>query len=65
MVKLTRLDGHDVVVSAEHILTVERTPDTVLTLTTGAHLMVREPVADVVARVLEWRRSWFARPVGA
>ena len=62
MVKLTRLDGRDVIVNAEHILTVERTPDTMLTLTTGAHLMVREPVPDVVDRVLGWRKSWFHRP---
>ncbi len=62
MVKLTRFDGREVVVNAEHILTVERTPDTMLTLTTGAHLMVKEPVPDVVERVRDWRSSWFSRP---
>lgn len=56
MISLTRLDGKDVVVNADHILTVERTPDTVLHLTTGMRLMVREPVDDVVERVVAYRR---------
>jgi len=56
MIYLTRLDGQELVVNAEHILTVEATPDTVLHLTTGLRLMVREPVAAVVERVAAWRR---------
>ncbi|HYG69901.1 MAG TPA: flagellar FlbD family protein [Anaeromyxobacteraceae bacterium] len=56
MIALTRLDGKEVVINADHILTVEATPDTVITLTPGLHLMVKEPVEEVVARVAEWRR---------
>lgn len=56
MISLTRLDGKDLVVNADHILTVERTPDTVLHLTTGLRLMVREPVEDVVEKVVAYRR---------
>jgi flagellar protein FlbD len=56
MVLLTRLDGTEFVLNADHILFVERTPDTVITTTTGAHVMVREPVDAVVARVVSFRR---------
>ncbi len=56
MIFLSRLDGTELVVNADHILTVERTPDTVITLTTGARLMVREGVELLVERVLEYRR---------
>jgi flagellar protein FlbD len=62
MVHLTRLDGKDVVVNADHILTVESTPDTVLQLASGAHLMVREPPEAVVERVAAWRRRCLAGP---
>ncbi len=56
MITLTRLDGKELVVNADHILTVEATPDTVLMLTTGVHLMVKEPVEDLLERVAAWRR---------
>ncbi len=56
MIAVTRLDGKELVVNADHILTAEATPDTVLLLTTGLKLMVREPVEEVVDRVAAWQR---------
>ncbi len=56
MIALTRLDGRELVVNADHVLTVEATPDTMLVLTTGLHLMVKERVEDVVDRAAGWRR---------
>jgi flagellar protein FlbD len=56
MIVLTRLDGREVVVNADHILTVEATPDTVIHLTAGISIMVREPVPEVVERAASWRR---------
>jgi flagellar protein FlbD len=44
-------------VSAELIATVESTPDTLLTLSNGHQFLVRESVAEVVARALEYRRQ--------
>jgi flagellar protein FlbD len=62
MIPLVRLDGSDVVVNAELIVTVESTPDTMLTLTTGHHLLVKDSVDDVVTRVIEYRRKILAGP---
>ena len=59
MVFLTRLDGSEFVINIEHVLTIERTPDTVVTLTTGARLMVKEKVEDVVAKAITYRH-WVA-----
>ena len=56
MIHVTRLDGTDLVVNADLIATIERTPDTMLALVTGARLMVREPVEEVVERVISFRR---------
>lgn len=56
MIALTRMDGAGLVVNADHILTVQSTPDTLLVLTTGLHLMVKETLADVVDRCAAWRR---------
>lgn len=48
MIQVTRLNGSKLVVNALLIETMDATPDTVLTLTTGNKIVVREPVQDVI-----------------
>ena len=57
MIKVTRLNNKEVVVNAELIRTVEQLPDTTITLINGDHLIVKEPMDDVVQRVIEYGRS--------
>lgn len=57
MIKLTRLNGEVFVVNADLIRFVEARPDTVVTLTTDEKLLVREPVDEVVQRVIEFART--------
>jgi flagellar protein FlbD len=57
MIYVTRLDQTTLVVNAELIVTVESTPDTLLTLNNGHQFLVRDTVADVVARTIEYRRQ--------
>ena len=63
MIVLTRLDGKEFVLNADHILMIDRTPDTMVTTTTGLHLLVREPVDAVVARVVTFRRQLLHGPL--
>lgn len=56
MIALTKLNGKNVIVNAELIKMIEHTPDTLVTLTTGDHLMVREEVDEVVERAVEYAR---------
>jgi flagellar protein FlbD len=65
MISITRLDGSLLVVNADLVLTVEKTPDTMLTLTTGDRFLIREPVAEVIEKVVAYQqriRSGSARP---
>lgn len=57
MITLHKLSGEPLVLNAELIETVESTPDTLVTLVDRRRLMVLEPVQDVVARVIEYRRT--------
>ena len=59
MITLTRINGKDVVLNADLIEIVETTPDTIITLTTGRKYIVKEPVEDIVEKVLEYRRLIF------
>jgi flagellar protein FlbD len=56
MIPLTRFNQAPVVINAEVIAYVESTPDTLLTLTNGERLHVRESVEEVVQRTIEYRR---------
>ena len=57
MIALTRLNGQEMVINAELIETVEKTPDTIIGLITGKRFMVRESVEEVTERVMEYRRQ--------
>lgn len=55
MILVTRLDGSELVINVDLILTIERTPDTVLTLTTGDRFMVKESLDEIVSRAVSYR----------
>jgi len=57
MISVTRLNGAEFVLNAELIQEVEATPDTIITLTNGQKMMVREPVDDVLRAVIEYKRA--------
>lgn len=65
MILVTKLNKSQVVVNADLIEYVEKTPDTLITLTTGKKLMVRETLEEVVALVLEYRSKTRSHPVPA
>lgn len=57
MIQLTRLNNHPLAVNSDLIKFIEQAPDTVITLVNGEKLVVRESAQDVLARVVEFRRS--------
>lgn len=64
VIRLTRLNGSAITINAELIETVEKCPDTTLSLATGNRYLVRETVDEVVAKVIEYRRKVNAeRPI--
>jgi len=57
MIHLTRLNQAPVVVNADLIEHIEMTPDTVIVLTTGQKILVRETANEIIAKVVRFRRS--------
>ena len=57
MIRLTRLNGVEVVVNADLIEFVETTPDTLVTMLTGKKIPVRESTDEVIERVVSYRRA--------
>ncbi len=57
MIQLTRLNKKPFTVNSDLIKFVEQAPDTFVTLITGEKLVVLEQAPEVVARIVEFRRS--------
>lgn len=61
MIKVTKLKSQDrdFVINAELIETIEETPDTVITLTSGKKIIVAESMDEIVRMVMDYRRALF------
>ncbi len=57
LIELTRLNDSKIMINSELIETVEETPDTVLTLTTGRKFVVKESRQDVKNLVISYKRA--------
>lgn len=57
MIRITRLNGNEMMVNAEMIEFVEASPDTIISLMSGKKIMVGEDVDTVVERVIAYRRQ--------
>jgi flagellar protein FlbD len=57
MIKLTRLNGQELVINAEMIERMEAKPDTIITLTTGEQYIVQDPVDQIIAKVTHYKQE--------
>jgi flagellar protein FlbD len=61
MILLTRLDRQTMFLNPDHILSVEETPDTVITLFNGNHLLVREHASVILQRIVSFKSKIIRR----
>ena len=59
MIKLTKFKtkDHEFVLNADLIETVDKTPDTVITLVNGNKVLVEESMDDIIRLVIAYRRE--------
>ncbi len=60
MIKLTRLNGSEIVVNSDLIEHVELTTDTVVVLTNGTSFVVKESSEQIVEKTIEFKRQVFS-----
>ncbi len=56
MICVTRLNGQKFILNAELIRTVEENPDTIITLISGEHMVVKESMTEIVRRSIDYGR---------
>jgi len=57
VIRLTKLNRSLIAINADLIKFIENSPDTVITLITGEKVIVCEQVDEIIAKVVEFRRS--------
>lgn len=59
MIYVTRLNNKEFIINAELIEFIEKTPDTVISLTTGKKIVVKETPEEIIQRVIEYKQRIF------
>lgn len=57
MIFVTRLNSKEFAINPDLIETLEKTPDTVITLTNENKYVVKESVEEIIIRITDFRRQ--------
>lgn len=57
MIYLTRLNGEKIAINVDLIELMEATPDTVVTMTTGKKLVVKENIHNIQSAIINYYRA--------
>lgn len=63
MIPLTRLNGTKYYLNADMIMSVEGTPDTVITLLNTSKFIVKDRPEEVIDRIIQYQRSIHIRDI--
>ncbi|MGB8452101.1 MAG: flagellar FlbD family protein [Anaerocolumna sp.] len=61
MINVTKMSNVNITVNSDLIETIEETPDTVITLTTGKKLLVKESRQEIVNLVKLYKKELFSQ----
>lgn len=62
MIRVTRINNDSVVINSDLIEHIEMVPDTMIALTNGHRLFVKETADEVVDRIVDFRRRILSHP---
>jgi flagellar protein FlbD len=56
MIDLQLINGTHITMNADLIEFMEATPDTVISLSSGKKMIVKEPISEIIDKIVEFRR---------
>ena len=56
MIKLTTIDGREIIINADEIEQIDIGHESVLSLKSGKKILVKENADEIVAKVIEYKR---------
>ncbi|HFE65156.1 endoflagellar protein [candidate division KSB1 bacterium 4484_188] len=61
MITVTKINDKPITINAEMIEFIEMTPDTIITMTNGKKIIVKESVETVIDKVVAYRQKCFSK----
>lgn len=61
MINVTKINNMNITINSDLIETIEETPDTVITLTTGKKILVKESRQEIVNLVKLYKKELFSQ----
>ena len=55
MVKLTKINNQEFFINCDLMEFIESTPDTIISLTTGKKIIVKESAEEVIEKIIEYK----------
>lgn len=59
MITLRKMDNSSITINCDFIITIEATPDTVITFSTGKKLIVKESIEEITDLIIDYKRRIF------
>lgn len=56
MIDITRLNGQGLTINSDLIESIEATPDTTISLTTGRKIIATESIDEIIDKIITFRR---------
>ncbi|GKX28980.1 flagellar protein FlbD [Vallitalea longa] len=57
MIYVTKLNNDEIVINADLIEVIEETPNTIITLTTGKKIIVKDSTKEIIDKVITYKRK--------
>jgi flagellar protein FlbD len=57
LIVVQRFDGKKIVINGDLIEMIETTPDTIITMTTGKKITVKDTVEDIIGKVKTYKKE--------
>jgi len=61
MIEVNPLNGNKFILNSNHIEKIEEIPETVITLINGKKYLVKESSREIISRVIEFKRKYWAK----
>ena len=59
MITVTKLTGKSLTINCELIQTIEKTPDTTITMTNGDKFIAKETVEEIIHKVIAYKQKLY------
>ncbi|GMQ60481.1 flagellar FlbD family protein [Vallitalea sediminicola] len=57
MIYVTKLNSEEIVINSDLIEVIEETPNTIITLTTGKKIILKDSSKEIIDKVIKYKRK--------